>query len=305
LQAQAGGLVQGQLGPIIAAIRAAIEGRSQSGQAAIQGYTQQLGNLFSQAAPQTAAAYGQAQTAQSGLNTALANRLGSFGQGQQAEVGNKLAYAGPSGANIAANTGTAAQGTTNANFAKGSAGTEMLNTQGAAAQAGAAALPGIAALTGLQNSKQLQAQLSSELNTQLTGAQTNASSSISSIYQHLVDQELQKAIANQSGLINKDKLKADTTYKNATLKYKKQVQAQNLQVKLGNLGISQQRVSETARHNGISEAQAAKRLIQQAQNEKDRNTRAAKQRAAAEKRAKIAAGKKNSFALIPPKSKKK
>lgn len=265
LQAQAGGLVQGQLAPIIAAIKAAIEGRSQSGQAAIQEYTQQLGNLWKGAPGVAAGAYNQAQAQQSGINTALANRLGNFGQGLSSEVGNKLAYAGPSGEQVSSNLGTAAQGTANANFAKGAAGTEMLNAQSAAAQTAAGQLPGIAGLTGLQNSKQLQAQLNKELGDQLSGVQSNAASSVSSIYQHLVDRELQKAIASQSGLINRDKLAVDKSNKAATLKYKRDKLRIDAANKAASLGISAQRVAEYARHNGISETQASKRLTQQAQ----------------------------------------
>src|SRR5438128_1044753 len=96
LQAQARALAQAQTGPLLQQLQAAIEARSRSGSAAIGGYTQQLGSLFSQVAPQTAGIYNEAIKQQSGTNTALANRLGSFGQGLAGEVGNKLAYAGPS-----------------------------------------------------------------------------------------------------------------------------------------------------------------------------------------------------------------
>jgi len=61
------------LGPIIAEIQRAIEARSQAGQQAIQGYTSQLGGLWSGAARQTRAAYDQARQAQAGVNTALAD----------------------------------------------------------------------------------------------------------------------------------------------------------------------------------------------------------------------------------------
>src|ERR1043165_1376697 len=74
LRQRAMALTQQQLAPILAQIRGAIEARSRSGEAAILGNTQALGNLFSQAAPQTAAAYAQANQAVSGANTELANR---------------------------------------------------------------------------------------------------------------------------------------------------------------------------------------------------------------------------------------
>lgn len=269
LQQRAQQLFQQSLDPVLAQIRSAIEARSQAGQAAIQGLTQALGGLYAQAAPQAAAAYGQAQAAQSGLNTALANRLGSFGQANAGEVGNKLAYAGPSGANIAANAGTAGQGATNANFAKGAAGTEQLLAQGAAAQAYAGGLPGIAALTGMQNSRSLQAQLNKELADQLGQATANSGSSVASLYQHLVDQELQKAVARNTSGLNREKLAAQIANQKAMQKYRNQ----SLVYRAAQLGISQQKVNETARHNGITEGQAAQRLIQAEQRRRDANRR--------------------------------
>lgn len=301
LQAQAGAYSKEQLQAASAIIEAAMGRRSAAGQAAISGLTQQLGGLWQGAAGATKGAYDQATAAQSGINSQLANRLGSFGQNLQGEVGNKLAYAGPSGQQVASNTGTAAQGTANAGFAKGSAGTEMLNAQSAAAQATAAGLPAIAGLTGLQNSRSLQAQINKDMADALSQAAGQSQSSAASMYQHLVDRELQKAIAKQSGLINQDKLTADIKYKQQTLAYKQQKARYDRQLKLKSLGISQQRVKEYARHNGISEQQASQRLTQQAINERNRNKRAAAARAAAAKRA---AAKPSGFVLIPPKKKK-
>ena len=192
------------------------------------------------------------------------------------EIGGKLA-----GINAPANiqqqvtsgAGVTAQGAANAGFAKGSAGLEQLIGQGAAAQGFAAQLPGIAGLTGLQTSRGLQAQLNKELVDQLGQARSGAASSSSSLYQHLFDQELEKAIARQSGLVNKEKLSADRYNKQQTLRYKQQKDKFDRGIKLANLGISQQRVNESARAHGISEKQAAQRLIQQAQNARNANLR--------------------------------
>src|SRR6266542_2878831 len=276
IQAQVSAEQMKLLGPIIQEIQRAIEARSQAGQQAIQGYTSQLGGLWSGAAGQTRAAYDQARQAQAGVNTALADRLGGFGQGLSSEIGGMLA-----GINAPANVqqqfaggaGLTAQGAANAGFARGSDGLEQLIGQGAAAQGYAAQLPGIAGLTGLQTSKGLQAQLNKELADQLGQARTGAASSSSSLYQHLLDQELEKAIAKQSGLVNKEKLSADRYNKQQTLRYKQQKDKFDRGIKLANLGISQQRVNETARAHGISEKQAAHRLIQQAQNARNVNLR--------------------------------
>lgn len=266
-RARAAALMQSQLGPLMAQIQQAIEARSRSGQQAIQGYTGELGHLWQGVPAATGKAYDTARASQSGINEALANRLGSFGKDLGSEIQGKIGYA-PAAVQqqVAGGAQQTAQGVANANFAKGSAGIEALNAQGAAAQAYGAALPGIAGLTGLQSSKQLQGQLNSELARQLGDARSQSQTSLASLYERERDRELQKAVASQSGLINKDKLNADRTYKQQTLRYKQAKDRNDRSVKLKNLGISQQRVTEYARHNGISEGQAGRRLIQQGRN---------------------------------------
>jgi hypothetical protein len=271
LRARAASEAQGALGPLLAQIQQAIEARSRSGMAAIGGLTNELGGLWRGVAPATQGIYGEAQKSGSQINDALANRLGQFGQGLQGEMAGKAALqgapAGPAG-EISQGAAQTALGAANAGFARGSAGLEMLNTQGAAAGAYGAKLPGIAGLTGIQSGRQLQAQLNQTLADQLSSAQTGAASSQSSIYQHLLDQELQKAIASQSGLINKDKLAAQQYNKRQDLIYKRQKDKRANQIKMQSLGISAARVTEYARHNGISEQQAQRRLIQQGQRNK-------------------------------------
>lgn len=268
LRERARSQTQSALGPLVDSIRQAIEARSRSGQAAISGLTRELGGLWAGVAPAAGQIYERAQGQQRQVNTDLANRLGSFGQGLQGEITGKLqAQGAPQGVvgEIAGGAGTTAQGVANANFAKGSAGLEALLAQGAAEQAYGAKLPGIAGLTGQQHGRQLEAQLSQSLADQLGQIGARGAGDESSLYTHLLDLELQKAIAKQSGLINQDKLAADTRYKNQTLRYKQQKDRYDRQIKQQSLGISQQRVNEYARHNGISEQQASQRLIQQAQ----------------------------------------
>jgi hypothetical protein len=268
LQARAGGIGQQQLAALIDQIRQAIEGRSRSGTAAIGSLTNQLGGLMSGVGPASQKIYDTARVSGSQINDALANRLGQFGQGLAAEQAGKFALQGaPAGVagQIAGGTQQTAQGAANAGFARGSAGTEMLNTQGAAAGAYGAALPGIAGLTGIQNERNLQAQLSKAFADQVGAAQGQSQTTIANIYMHLLDQELSKAVAKQSGLINQEKINATNYNKNAALTYKKQNDARNAKLKAQSLGISQQRVNETMRHNGMSETQAIKSLIAQNQ----------------------------------------
>src|SRR5207248_3304250 len=87
LQAEASATGAAGLAPIVKQITDAINARSAAGQSAIGGLTKSLGGLFSQAGPQTAAAYQQAQTAQSGINSQLANRLTAYGGNLAAEQG--------------------------------------------------------------------------------------------------------------------------------------------------------------------------------------------------------------------------
>jgi hypothetical protein len=282
LQARAGQIGGAQLAALIDQIRQAIEGRSRSGTAAIGSLTNQLGGLMSGVGPASQKIYDTARASGSQINDALANRLGQFGQGLAGEQAGKFALQGaPAGVagQIAGGAQQTAQGAANAGFARGSAGTEMLNTQGAAAGAYGAALPGIAGLTGIQNERNLQAQLSKAFADQVGAAQTGAQSTIASVYQHELDQELQKAIAKQSGLVNQEKINAANYNKNAALTYKKQNDQRNRAIKLKSLGISQQRVNETIRAHNISRTQAENRLIQQG-NIAARNAR---QRAAAQR----------------------
>jgi hypothetical protein len=266
LQSLAGSMVQSQLAPIIKQIQDAIAARSVSGQQAIGGLTQSLGGLFAQAAPQTQAAFSEAQGAQSSTNNALADRLGSFGKGLSAEQGQTLASinAPSSVGNVAANTGNIGQGAANAGFAVGNAELGALTAHGANAGAYAAQLPGIAGLTGIQNSKLLQAQLNSELADQTGRVSAQAPGLIQQIYDHLVDQELQKAVYKQSGLVKDKQFAADQAYRAAQLDYKNRTAAWQRSATLARLGISAAAVRERARHDGISESQAAAKLVQAA-----------------------------------------
>jgi hypothetical protein len=284
LQARAQALAQAQTGPLLQQLQQAIEARSRSGSAAIGGYTQQLGNLFSQVAPQTAGIYNEAIKQQSGTNTALANRLGSFGQGLAGEVGNKLAYAGPSGQSVASNTGVVGQGAANAGFAKGAAETGMLNAHSAAAQAYGAKLPGIAGLTGLQSVKQLQAQLSQEFADKAGQITAHAQDIFSNIYQHELDMEWQKTLARQSGQFKSAQAVADAKYKAQLVAYKNATLAWRRAQAAADRKLRAQSQAETARHHTATEAAANRaaaeraradraREAQQRRNETGRNKR--------------------------------
>lgn len=272
LQARAAAQAAGTYGPQAAAIQAAIEARSRAGMSAIGGLTNQLGGLWQGVAPQTGQIYGQARADQGRVNTELANRLGSFGQGLQSELEGKLALQNaPANVTqeIAGGAGQTAQGVANANFASGSAGLEALLAQQAAAQAYGAKLPGIAGLSGLQAGRQLEAQLNQSLADQLGRAGADRASTQSQIYLHLLDQELNKATARQTGLIKDATLAESKRYHTSTLTYKMQKDARDRALKRASLGISDARLREQMRHNNQTEAQATASLV--AQNQRARN----------------------------------
>jgi hypothetical protein len=248
LQSQASAQVQALIGPIIQQIKDAFAQRSAAGSQAITGYTNALAGLLGKAGPQTAAAYQEAEGAQSAANNALANRLSSFGSNLAAQQGNQLASinAPASTAATEAQTQTTGQGASNANFARGNAELGNLISHGAAQQGFNASLPGIAALTGLQNMKQFQAQLSNELNTQLTAAQTNAAAEIARTFMSLKQLELQKAVAKATYGTNQAKLQLDTQYKQALINYHLAVAKWNRQAKTASLKIQQQNANTAA-----------------------------------------------------------
>ena len=306
LRARAMSMTNEQLGPILENIRRLYAERSAQGQAAIRGTTSALGNLFAQAAPQTAAAYGEATKSVNATNSELANRLGAFGQNLGAEVGGKLAAINAPAAvqsEIGGGAQQTAQGVANANFAIGAAEGNRLAAEGAHAGEYAAKLPGIAGLTGMQHARELEAQLNRQLQDDLAEQSSHASETFTNLYLHLVDQEWQKTLARTSGQFKSAQAAADAQYhaqqiafKRAELAWKKaKAKADRAQKETDakrRAGISQQNADtsakaaqESARHNKASEAQAAA-------NERGRN-----------QRNKNKGGKKGGYSLIPPKKK--
>jgi hypothetical protein len=273
LVSRAQSMANSQTSPLLQQLQAAIEARSQSGSNAIGGFTKELGNLFSNVAPQTAGIYNQAIQAQSGTNQQLADRLGSFGQGLQGEVGNKLGFAGAVGQQIAGQAGQTAQGAANAGFAKGAAETSMLNTHSAAAQTYGAQLPGIAGLTGLQSIKHLQQQLSQEFTDKAGQISTHAQDLFSQIYQHELDMEWQKVLAKQSGQF-KSQAAADKAYNEAQMMaWRKGTLRWRKSQDVAHNNLRQQQIDETKSHHRATETQAQQAAQQRARSERDQNRR--------------------------------
>jgi len=290
LQQRAQSLTTAQLAPIIAQIRAAIEQRSQSGQQAIQGYTQALGNLWQSAGPQTAAAYQQATQAVGSANSELANRLGSFGQNLGGELQNKLALQdAPQNlvGQVAGGATQTAQGVANANFAKGTAELSRLASEGAHAGEYAAKQPGIVGLMGLQHSRDLETQLNKELADQLSTQSSKAQDTFAQLYSHYVDQEWQKTLARTSGQFKSQQAIADAKYKAQTVAFKRAELAWKRAKGAADRAEKQREANQraaTARQN--SQRTAAQRAADRAERAREANQRNATQRRGQDKRGK-------------------
>lgn len=273
IRARATALSNGATQPLLAALQKAMDERSQSGQAAIQGTTQNLAGLLAPMAGQTQAAYGQAQQAQSQVNSELANRLGSFGQGLGQEQAAKLALQDPPKnlvSEVAGGAQQTAQGVANANYASGAAETGRLIGEGAAATAYAGKLPGFAALSGIQSAKQLEVSLAHEFAEKSGELTARGQQMYVDLYDKLTEREFQKALARESGQFNSEKLREkamndarNRAYKLAELAYKKAKAKADRNARRA-------ADAERARHNQAGEAQ-------QERNRRERE-RAARQR---------------------------
>jgi hypothetical protein len=255
VRTRASSLVNQQLSPLMAQLREVIEGRSRAGQQAIGGYTQRLQGNLADLLPKLQHAYAGAQQSQAATNDALAQRLGGHGQQLSQELGGKLAEINaPAAAHERVAEGAAQTGTgaANAGYAAGSAELSRLLAEGAHATEYGSKLPGIAGLGGLQHSRDLEAMLSRELaekGGEITG---QGGALFAQLYQHLTDQELNKAIAKGSGLSQQ-----------AELKYKREQAAYERQLK-------QQQLTETRRHHQANEGTAAMRAAIAAANAAER-----------------------------------
>lgn len=198
--------VDALVNPMMKQITAQFDRQAAGGAGLISSYTKNLQAQLAGGAAATQQRYSQADTQLSAIDTALANRLSAAGQGQGSALAAKLAQAGiPQTTDL----GQMGAGASAAGFAKGSAGRQALLTQGAAAADYSAALPGIAGLGGAQRLGDYSAQIAN----QRQNALESLRGKIPGMYQQQLGQiqntNLQKAIAQQSGLLNTAKLAAD------------------------------------------------------------------------------------------------
>lgn len=209
-------LVNAQILPLIAQINAEINRRQASGSAAISGYTSRLASDLAPLAGATHATYTGAEARQSADDAALADRLTRVGGDVGASLRAQLQLAGQSTApaDAAAQQGAAA-GATVAGL--GSAALANLRAHGAAAETFSGQLPGIARVGGQQRIAQLLGQMENERATQVGAVRAKVPELLASVGSDVANQEFQKAVAAQSGLLDQRKFNLDVAYKKATI----------------------------------------------------------------------------------------
>jgi hypothetical protein len=236
---------QAQFGPVLAQINAEYARRAQSGANAISSSTQQLAAQLAPQAAQTHANYAGAQDAQAALDQAIAAKLSGAGAAASADVGKQLGAAGiPQSVDLA----KLGAGAGAASFGIGSAAQSRLIAQGAAAENYAGTLPALARLGGTQRGQDLALQLEHGRQTDVGNLRAKIPGAVSQIEQSLGNQEIQKSIAVQSGLISGAKLQqSQSQFQQREQRYAQQNQVSNLYKAAGlkisqeQLGIAQQR----------------------------------------------------------------
>lgn len=255
---------QAQYGPVLSQINKDYAQRAQAGASAIAGSTNQLAQALAPIAGQTHAIYGQAQQAQAGLDTGLANRLTAAGIAAQSDVGGQLAAAGQAPSPV--NLGQIGAGAGAASYGLGSAALSRLVAEGAARENYGAQLPGIARLAGAQRGQDLALQLESGRQKDVGDLRSKIPGTVAQIQQDLQNREFQKAAANLSYSGNTAALQQkydalNEQRRSHTLTYKAKMKA----ITAANTR-SGMTLKERARHNQVSEDEQSKRdLIHQRQ----------------------------------------
>src|SRR5262252_2468890 len=144
-------LINKALNPQLAAINAQYDRERAAQTASIASATKEYERAVGQYAPDMAAAYAQAQGAQSGSDLALTNLLAGKGSGAATELASQLGAL--PGKEAAAGLQAIGRGAAATNYAMGSADLDRLISQGAHAQEYGRKLPGLAALTGLEDTR--------------------------------------------------------------------------------------------------------------------------------------------------------
>lgn len=196
---QATAEINAQTTPLLAGLDKA----AASGQAAINGYTQQFAGELAKIAPNVAGAYSTAENQQSALDTALAAELRNAGGSAAQDLTNTLQARGQD-TSVAAQATQTGNGLAGASYATGSAGLGNLIARGAAANAYGAELPGLAALSGLQATKGLQSDVANQRAAIISDAQAQYPTLANQAFNQLLGQQ-RNALTEQGQQITQQK----------------------------------------------------------------------------------------------------
>jgi len=242
-QAQARQYVNAQIQPLLKQINSEFARENQGQQNAISSATNALASQLMPQQQITHNYYQEAIGQQKGLDEALYQHL----QGQGAPILQNQVGVDPSRSQALQNV---AQNAAAANFAQGSSGLAALIAQGASAENYSSQLPNFARMGGAWRSAELNSQMENERAKQVGDIRSKIPGLVSGTLQDIQNRELQKAIAQQSGLVSQQKL-FDTEANNAArIQQGRQRIAQGQQ----RLNLSAEANAERIRHNKAMEA---------------------------------------------------
>lgn len=220
IQNRASSTVNAATSPILDQIRKIFADRSTQGQAAITGATNSLVGDLGQYMDRAKAAFGEAKADQANINAAVSSELQGGGSEVAKALSSRLGAAGLDPAMVASLAGDATAtgaGSAGAAYASGSAELSKLTGESAHAMDYAAKLPGIGRLSGLQAAKQLEGQINTDLGTQVGDISSKVPGSIADLVNSMRNAEVQKQIARDSGLLNRDKATQAAGYQSQAL----------------------------------------------------------------------------------------
>jgi hypothetical protein len=200
LWAQAQGLVNKALAPVLAQTNKQYDTETASQQAAIKQATDQYRSAVSGYAPQVAAAYQRAEGAQSSSDAALAGLLGGAGAQGATDLAAQLGQ--PAGSAPAAALQAVGRGAAAAGYGKGSADLDKLIASGASAAQYGARLPGLAALTGYQDTRRMIGEMGRNRAADLGKIRAEGPGQALTLYQQALDRQQQMKLAKMSGLVD-------------------------------------------------------------------------------------------------------
>jgi len=262
LRRQAVADVRAQTVPLARELTRQINAAAAAGAANITGVSNQLAATLGSQQGAQRDIYERARGNLGAVNTEQAQALGLASDQLTSGLAARLASAGapPDLANSLAASLKGAQG---AGFARGSADVNQLTANQAGAESYAAKLPGLAQLAGLQGVSERRAQGQKDLATQLGALNAKVPGLIAQELQGLNQQEYNKAVARlgfgeKAYSVNAQNARTNQTNQTRLTVAEIQSRDRNRAISAANKR-SGMNLAERARHNGVTEAQQAKK----------------------------------------------